>query len=338
MSAARLDVARLDVVGVGNAIVDVIAHAEDSFLADEGLTKGAMALIGAERAEALYARMGAGVETSGGSGANTVAVLAAMGGNAAFTGKVADDQLGAVFRHDIRAAGVRFDTPALEGGAPTARCLILVTPDAQRTMNTFLGASAALGPDDIDAALLAEARVVYLEGYLFDPPPAQEAFKKAARTAKDAGAATALTLSDPFCVERHRGAFRELTAGHVDILFANEDEILSLYQADDFDAALAAARADCDVCALTRGEKGAVIAHGGEVHVIEAAPIEKLVDTTGAGDCFAAGFLYGHTRGLGLDVCGRLGCAAAARTIQQIGPRPAENLSGLVQSVTGAAA
>lgn len=328
-----MSAARLDVVGVGNAIVDVIAHAEDSFLAEEGLTKGAMALIDAERAETLYARMGPGVEASGGSGANTVAVLAAMGGKAGFIGKVADDQLGGVFRHDIRAAGVRFDTPALEGGAPTARCLILVTPDAERTMNTFLGASAALGPEDIDDSMLAGARVVYLEGYLFDPPPAQAAFKHAARTAREAGAAAALTLSDPFCVERHRDAFRELAAGHIDILFANEDEIISLYQADSFDAALDAARADCGVCVLTRGEKGAVIARGGEVCAVDAAPVEKLADTTGAGDCFAAGFLYGWTRGMDLDVCGRLGCAAAARTIGQIGPRPMEDLSGLAQSV-----
>jgi sugar/nucleoside kinase (ribokinase family) len=324
---------RLDVVGIGNAIVDVLAHAEDAFLSDAGLAKGTMALIDSDQAEALYARMGPGIEVSGGSAANTVAALASMGGRAGFIGKVADDQLGTVFRHDIRSLGVQFDTPSSTAGAPTARCLILVTPDAQRTMNTFLGACVDLGPDDIPPAMLAEARVTYLEGYLFDPPAAQQAFRKAAEAAHDAGNAVALSLSDPFCVGRHQAAFRDLVAGHVDVLFANEDEITALYDVEDFDAALQAARADVQVAALTRGPKGAVVIAGDEVHVIDAAPVERLVDTTGAGDAFAAGFLFGYVQGLGWGLCGRLGCAAAAETIQHMGPRPDRPLAPIADAV-----
>jgi len=328
---------RLDVVGIGNAIVDVLSHADDAFLSDNGLAKGMMTLMDSEQAESLYGKMGPGIESSGGSAANTIAVLASMGGRGAFVGKVADDQLGTVFRHDIRSLGVQFDTPVAEGGAPTARCLILVTPDAQRTMNTFLGACVELGPDDVLPAQLAEAQVTYLEGYLWDPEAAKQAFLKAAAAAHEAGNAVALSLSDPFCVERHRDEFKDLVTNHVDILFANEQEIMALYQVNDFDAALQAVRGQCRIAALTRGEAGAVIVAGDEVHVIDAEPITNLVDTTGAGDAFAAGFLYGYTRGMAWATCGRLGCAASAETIQHMGPRPENSLAPMTRRITESA-
>src|SRR5215510_13381438 len=276
--------AAFDVVGIGNAIVDVIAHAEEDFLAREGLVKGTMALIDADRADALYHMMGPAIEASGGSAGNTMAGIASLGGAGAYIGKVRDDFLGQVFRHDITAIGVRFDTPAATSGPGTARCLILVTPDGQRTMNTYLGACADLGPADIDPEMIAAAQITYLEGYLFDPPLAQEAFRKAAAIAHAAGRQVALSLSDPFCVGWHRAAFRDLVEEHVDILFANEAEILSLYEARDFDAALQQVRGQCAIAALTRSERGSVVVADREVHVIDAQRVARVVDTTGAGD------------------------------------------------------
>ncbi|MDA0239819.1 MAG: adenosine kinase [Proteobacteria bacterium] len=322
-----------DVVGIGNAIVDVLAHADDALLQENGLAKGAMTIIDADRAESLYAAMGPGIEASGGSAANTIAGLASLGGRGAFIGKCRDDQLGNVFQHDIRAAGVAFDSTPATTGAPTARCLIFVTPDAQRTMQTFLGACVDLGPEDIDTDVIAASEVVYLEGYLYDPPRAKEAFIKAAQAAKSAGRRVSLSLSDPFCVDRHREAFLDLVANHVDILFANEDEIKSLYQVDEFDAALQHVRGHCEIAALTRSEKGSIVVSGDEVHVIDAEPVEKVIDTTGAGDAYAAGFLYGITQGYDLATCGRLGGIASAEIISHFGARPEQPLAQLAAKV-----
>jgi sugar/nucleoside kinase (ribokinase family) len=319
----------LDILGIGNAIVDVLAPTDDAFLAARQLPKGGMSLISTEQAEALYAAMPPGVESSGGSAGNTCAVAASLGARVGFLGKVAADQLGEVFAHDIRAIGVHFPTPPLTGGAPTARCLILVTPDGQRTMNTFLGACVTFGPADVDPAEVARAQVVYLEGYLFDPPEAQAAFRAAAKAAHAAGRQVALTLSDPFCVGRHRAAFRDFVQNETDILFANEAEILSLYETDDFDSAAAQAAREVKIAALTRSEHGSVILAGGERHVIAAQPT-KVVDTTGAGDAYAAGFLAALTRNLPLPECGRWGSIAAAEVISHYGARPQANLKELV--------
>lgn len=322
-----------DVVGIGNAIVDVLAHADDSFLADNGLSKGTMTLIDADAAESLYARMGPAVEVSGGSAANTIAAFASLGGRGAFIGKVADDQLGAIFRHDIRSLGITFETapaPAVTG-APTGRCLVLVTPDAHRTLQTFLGASAGIGPEDIDEDVIKSSEITYLEGYLWDRPRAKDAFVKAAQAAHTAGRRVALSLSDPFCVDRHRAEFRDLVEEHVDILFANEDEIVSLYQVHSFDEALQEARRHCQVAILTRSEKGSVVVADGEVHVIDVEPVAEVVDTTGAGDAYAAGFLYGLTRRFDLEVCGRLGAIAAAEAISHVGARPEVSLRELLK-------
>ncbi len=321
--------ATLDVVGIGNAIVDVLVHADDAFLDAHGLAKGAMALIDAEQAASLYADMGPGVEVSGGSAANTLAGLAALGGAGAFVGMVCDDQLGQVFAHDIRAAGVAFDTPPAAEGPPTARCLIVVTPDAQRTMSTYLGACVELGPGDVDEALVAAARITYLEGYLWDPSGAKEAFRKAHRIAHENGRRVALSLSDPFCVDRHRDEFLDLVADHIDVLFANEVEITSLYRVDSFDEALQQVRGHCKIAALTRSGKGSVIVAGDEVHVVDAHPVERVVDTTGAGDLFAAGFLHGVTQGWGLAHSARLGGLVAAEVIGHIGARPEADLAAL---------
>ncbi len=322
--------ARLDVVGIGNAIVDVLSHADEAFLVRHGLEKGAMTLIDGAQADRLYAQMGSGVEASGGSAANTIAGLASLGGSAAFIGKVRNDQLGEIFAHDIRTLGVHFSTPMAEDGPPTARCLILTTPDAQRTMNTYLGACATLGPDDVEEEVVRQAKVTYLEGYLWDPPAAKEAFRKAMRVAHDAGRKVALTLSDAFCVDRYREEFRELVAGEVDLLFANEAEIKSLYEVDVFDEALQRVRALDTVVALTRSEKGAVVVADDEIHVIDAEPVEHLVDTTGAGDQFAAGFLFGYTHGRDLRTCARLGALAAAEVISHYGARPELPLASLL--------
>jgi len=318
-----------DVVGIGNAIVDVIAHADEAFLAAQGFAKGAMTLIDTARAEALYAAMGPAVESSGGSAGNTMAGIASLGGRPAFIGKTRDDLLGQVYRHDMTAIGVGFDTPAAPVGTPTGRCLIMVTPDGQRTMGTLLGISAELGPDDIDPKLIAAAGITYLEGYLFDPPPAQAAFRKAAEIAHRAGRRVALSLSDPFCVDRHRAAFRELVAGQVDILFANEAEICSLYQTEDFDAAAASVRGHVAIAALTRSAAGSIVLSDGLSYTVAAAPVPRVVDTTGAGDLYAAGFLHGLTRGLPLPTCGRLGSLCAAEIISHVGARPEARLSAL---------
>jgi sugar/nucleoside kinase (ribokinase family) len=324
--------ARFDILGIGNAIVDVVARAEESFLSRHAMHKGTMALIDAATAELLYAAMPPGQESSGGSAANTCAVAAGLGARVAYLGKVADDQLGAVFGHDIRAAGVHFPSAPLRDGAPTARCLILVTPDGQRTMNTFLGACVSLGEADVDAALVADAAITYLEGYLFDPPAAQAAFRVAAAAAHAAGRQVALSLSDPFCVNRHRAAFRALVAGDVDILFANEAEVTALYEENDFEAAAELARADVALAALTRSEAGSLILRGAET-VMVAAARAKVVDTTGAGDAYAAGFLAGMSAGRDLAACGRIASIAAAEVIGQYGARPQADLRALVAGV-----
>ena len=322
--------ARFDVTGIGNAIVDVIAHANEAFLVDHQLTKGAMRLIDSAEARSLYEKMGQAVEISGGSAGNTMAGLASLGGKGAYVGKVADDQLGDVFAHDIQAAGVHFETRKLAGGAPTARCLILVTPDAQRTMNTFLGACVELGPEDIEPSLIAESQVVYLEGYLYDPPRAKAAFLKAAKLAHEAGRKVALSLSDPFCVDRHRDEFMNLVRDHVDILFANQSEITSLYRTNTFEEAVQLTKGLVETAALTQSEQGSLVLHKGEVVRIAAAKVEQVVDTTGAGDLYAAGFLYGYTRGLGAEASGRIGAIAAAEVISHVGARPAVPLVGLL--------
>ncbi len=311
-----------DVVGIGNAIVDVVANADEAFLAEQGLARGTMTLIDAPRADELYALMGPAIEVSGGSVANSLAGVASLGGRGAFIGKVRDDQLGEIFRHDIRAAGIALDTPPTKVGAATARSLIFITSDAQRTMATMLGACVELGPEDVDETRIAAAEVTYLEGYLWDKPRAKEAFVKAARVAHGAGRQVALSLSDPFCVERHREEFRHLVEGHVDILFANEVEVCSLYRAETFDEALQAVRGKCAVAALTRSEKGSVVVAGGDVHLIDAHPVDQVVDTTGAGDLYAAGFLYGYTRGEPPARCARFGGLAAAEVIAHFGARP----------------
>jgi len=326
-----MDDPTFDVLGIGNAIVDVLAHAEDRFLVKHDLVKGAMALVDAERAQALYEDMGPAVEVSGGSAANTIAGIALFGGRAAFVGKVANDELGRTFRHDIRASGVHYDTPDLTNGAPTARSLILITPDAQRTMNTYLGASVELGPGDVDPELIGRAKVTYLEGYLWDPRRAKEAFRKALNAAHARGRRVSLTLSDAFCVERYRAEFRELVEHHVDVLFANEAEIISLYEARSFDEALQGARGHCEIAVLTRSEKGAVIVSNDEVHVIDAVKLGAVVDTTGAGDLFAAGFLYGLTQGFPLARSGRLGALAAAEIISHVGARPEKPLRPFIE-------
>ncbi len=324
--------ATLDIIGIGNAIVDVQARAEDAFLARQGLDKGAMRLVGADEAEALYAAMGPGIESSGGSAANTCAVAAAIGARVGYLGKVAADALGRVFAHDIRAAGVHFPTRPLESGAaPTARCLILVTPDGQRTMNTFLGAAVHFAEADVDAAEVARAGILYLEGYLFDPPAAQAAFRAAAHAAHAAGRRVALSLSDPFCVHRHRDSFRRFVREETDILFANEAEILALYETEDFAEAERRAAAEVSIAALTRGERGSVLlAEGGaQRHEIAAAPA-AVVDTTGAGDAYAAGVMAALARGLPLPECGRWGSVAAAEVIGHFGARPQADLRRLL--------
>jgi sugar/nucleoside kinase (ribokinase family) len=323
----------LDVVGIGNAIVDVLCHVDEGFIAAHDLQKGAMTLIDAERAEALYAAMGSSIEQSGGSAGNTMAAIASFGGRAGYIGKVRDDQLGAIFRHDIRAVGVAFDTPPATAGAATARCLVVVTPDAQRTMNTYLGACLALGPDDIDPDTIAGASVTYMEGYLWDPPGAKQAFLKATAIAHRAGRRVSLTLSDPFCVDRHRAEFRDLVDNHVDVLFANEAEICSLYQTDDFAAAIAEVRGRCEIAALTRSAAGSVIVSRDETVEVPAVPPAKLVDTTGAGDLYAAGFLHGLTRGWPLEACGRLGSLAATEIIGQLGARTERRLAELAANM-----
>ncbi len=321
--------ATLDVLGVGNAIVDVLAETPDSFLVAEGIAKGGMTLIDTPRANALYAHMPPGIEMSGGSAANTMAGIASLGGKCAYIGKIADDQLGAVFAHDIRAIGVGFDTRPLTGGEPTARCLILITPDAQRSMNTFLGASSYLAASDLDAGLISSAQITYLEGYLFDRDEAKAAFFEAARIAHAAGRKVALTLSDTFCVARHHAEFTQLV-GHVDILFANEAEAAALTGEASFDGSVRALVGKCPTVCVTHGANGSVIAADGKVHKIACHPVDRVVDTTGAGDLYAAGVLYGITAGLDLPASGRIGSVAAAEAIGHVGPRPQRSLKALI--------
>lgn len=322
----------LDVLALGNAIVDVIARAEDDFLVAQGVAKGSMTLIDEAQAEKLYAAMGPATIISGGSAANTVVGVASFGGRCAFIGRVKADPVGDIFAHDIVKSGVAFGTAPAIDGAATARSFILVTPDGERTMNTYLGACQNLSEADIDPITVTRAKVTYLEGYLWDPPQAKVAFRKAAEIAHGAGREVALTLSDSFCVDRYRGEFRDmLKTGMVDLVFANEHELKALYETADFDTALEALRGEARRAAVTRSEKGAVIIESKMTISIPAVPIESLVDATGAGDAYAAGFLYGYTQGMGYEKAGHLGALAASHVIQKIGARPARPLKELAQ-------
>jgi sugar/nucleoside kinase (ribokinase family) len=326
-----------DVVAVGNAIVDVIAPATDEFLAAQSLPKGGMTLIDTERADALYAEMAAGIEASGGSAGNTVAGIASFGGSAAYIGKVADDGLGEVYRHDITAIGVHFEPRPLSPTEPsgdlgTGRCLINVTPDGQRTMSTYLGAANALTPDDVTAEVVQAAQIVYLEGYLFDPAEARAAFVKAAGLAREAGRKIALTLSDAFVVGRYRAELVAFIDSHVDIVFANEVEVTALFETHDFDAAVSQLAERVEIAAVTRGAEGSVIVANGQRTEIAAEPVSAVIDTTGAGDQYAAGVLFGLARGLPMPTCGRLGAIAAAEVISHYGPRPQTSLKVLAQA------
>lgn len=322
----------LDVIGIGNAIVDIIARCDDAVLTELNLPKGHMQLISAEEADRLYDGMGPAVEVSGGSAANSCAGISALGGKAAFTGVVNNDQFGKIFKHDLNAFGVKFDTAFAGGETPTARCLVFVTPDGERTMNTFLGACAELSPEHLDEALIKSAKVTYLEGYLFDRPEAKEAFFKAAEIAKGAGHRVALSLSDAFCVERHRDDFMKFIRGHVDVLFANADEIKSLYQVASFDEAAEASRHDVELAALTQGIEGSFIIHGNATMAVPSYKVDNVVDTTGAGDLYAAGFLYGFTNFKNLDTCGSLGSIAAAEVISHFGARPEGDLREIAKA------
>ncbi|HEX4196874.1 MAG TPA: adenosine kinase [Caulobacteraceae bacterium] len=320
-----------DVAAIGNAIVDVIAPASDAFLAEEGLVKGSMMLVDDDRADSLYSRMGTAVEASGGSAGNTIAGVASLGGRGVHIGKVAADALGEVYARDMDAIGARFAGGVLRGGALTGRCLINVTDDGERTMCTALGAAALLDPDDVDPAVIEQASIVFLEGYLFDPPPARKAFAKAAGLARGSGRLVALTLSDSFVVDRHREGLIAFTEAEVDVLFANADEIASLFQTADFDAAVEAVRGRASIAVVTRGEQGSVIVAGDQIHQIEAVRVEKVVDTTGAGDQYAAGFLFGLAQGLSLPHSGRLGSLCASEVISHYGPRPQVSLKDLAR-------
>jgi len=324
--------AKYDVLGIGNAIFDVLVQTDEGFLSRHGMAKGSMSLIDEERAAAIYRDMGVATEMSGGSAANTIVGIASLGARAAYVGKVRDDQIGRLYAHDIRAAGVTFETKPAADGPATGCSYILVTGDGERTMNTYLGAAQDLTPADIDADQVAASAILYLEGYLWDPKSAKEAFVKAAAIAHQAGRQVALTLSDAFCVDRYRDEFLELMrTGTVDLVFANEAELHALYQTADFDTALKQLRSDVRLAAVTRSEKGCVVASKQEVKAVPAFPIEKLVDTTGAGDLFAAGFLFGLSRGFGHENAGRLGALAAAEVIQHIGARPKVSLKALAQ-------
>ncbi|MBB3235790.1 adenosine kinase [Phyllobacterium endophyticum] len=321
-----------DVLCIGNAIVDIIARTDDDFIIKNGIIKNAMNLIDADRAEFLYERMGPAIEASGGSAGNTAAGVASLGGRAAYFGKVADDQLGHVFTHDIRSQGVAFDTRVLASPPPTARSMIFVTPDGERSMNTYLGACVELGPEDVETSKVSEAKVTYFEGYLWDPPRAKEAIRLSAKIAHEHGREVSMTLSDPFCVDRYRDEFLELMrSGTVDIVFANEAELKSLYETDDFEKGLELIRNDCKLAAVTRSEKGSVVVSKNETVAVPAIEIAELVDTTGAGDLYAAGFLFGYTNGRSLTDCARLGSLTAGLVIQQIGPRPQQNLKAAAE-------
>ena len=323
---------KIDVLCIGNAIVDILARTNDAFLETNGIIKGAMNLIDGDRAELLYSRMGPATEMSGGSAGNTAAGVASLGGKAAYFGKVATDHLGQVFAHDIRAQGVAFDTKPLEQGSPTARSMIFVTPDGERSMNTFLGACVELGPEDVESSKVVDSQVTYFEGYLWDPPRAKDAILLSAKIAHENQRKVAMTLSDPFCVDRYRGEFLQLMRSKtVDIVFANEDEAKSLYETDSLETAIALMRMDSELSVITRSEKGAVVISGGEVLEVPAIAIDELVDTTGAGDLYASGFLFGYTNGRSLEDCARLGSLAAGQIIQQMGPRPMARLQDIAR-------
>lgn len=330
LAALAAQPARFDVVGIGNALVDVIAHADDRFLTDYDLVKGSMTLIETDRAVELYRALSGAVEMSGGSAANTMTGVASFGGRAAYIGKVDGDDLGQVFGHDLKAVGVAFHGGGSSHGTPTGRCVIVVTPDAERTMNTYLGVSSFLGVDDVDDDAVADGKLLYMEGYLFDRDDAKVAFRHAASVAHSNDRFVSLTLSDSFCVERHRSDFRGLVADEVDLLFGNDDEIRSLYEVDSFDEAIDAVRAECPLAAITRGADGCVVVTPDEMIEVPAVDVAKVVDTTGAGDLFAAGFLHGLTSGQSLAECGRLGSIAAGEVIAHVGPRPLVSLRTLV--------
>lgn len=322
-------------ITIGNALVDLLSHTNEEYIAaqDEayGMKKGSMNLIDEARALSLYGEMMDPVKMAGGSAGNTMACFASLGGKGAYIGKVANDPLGQSFADSLKSENIHYSTMPLENGAPTGHCMILVTPDGERTMNTFLGAAVELSPKDINPDLISDAKVTYLEGYLYDPPQAMEAFIKAARIAHEAGHQVSLTLSDPFCVDRHREAFKDLVQNHVDILFANEDELMSLYETGDLDEALKRVDQECAIAAITRSEKGSVIINSGHSYKIDAEPVEKVVDSTGAGDAYAAGFLYGYTEGMSMEECGRIASIAAAEVISHMGPRPEVQLSTLLE-------
>jgi sugar/nucleoside kinase (ribokinase family) len=322
-----------DVVGIGNALVDVLTHEDDAFVEAHGLERGAMTLIDTDRAEALYDAMGQAIEASGGSVANTISGIASFGGRAAYIGRVRDDQLGTVFAHDLRATGATFRSPPAPDGPPTGRCLIVVTPDAQRTMSTYLGSAELLGPEDVDGDLIAAAQITYLEGYLFDRPEAQEAYWKASRVAHDAGRRVSLTLSDTFCVERHKEAWRSLVADQVDVLFANEGEAMALYDVSTLDDVIRHVQGDVAIGAITCGPQGSLVVRPDEVIQVAAHPVPTVVDTTGAGDLYAAGFLYGLTNGRSLEACGRLASVAASAVLGHTGPRPGLSLAQTAQAL-----
>jgi len=323
-------VAKYDVVGVGNALVDVISHANDQFIASYELVKGSMTLVDTDRALYLYKALGSAVEMSGGSAANTMTGVASFGGTAAYIGKVSDDDLGNVFGHDLRAVGVQFRPGQPDGETPTGRCIIVVTPDAERTMSTYLGVSSLLCADDIDEATVAAGKVLYMEGYLYDRPEAKKAFRRAAGIAHANGRMVSLTLSDSFCVDRHRDDFRSLVTDEVDILFGNRDELVSLYEVDTFEAAVQCVQRDCHLAVITVGAEGCYIISRDEVRTAPAEPVQQVLDTTGAGDLFAAGFLYGYTREYPLEHCAKLGSIAAAEVISHVGPRPLVELRTLL--------
>jgi sugar/nucleoside kinase (ribokinase family) len=322
---------QIDVLTIGNAIVDVIAKVDDAFISREQLVKGSMNLIDETRAETLYAHMGPAMEISGGSAGNTAAGVASFGGKAAYIGKVRDDQLGGIFRHDMQAIGVQFKSGAATEGPATARSFILVTPDGERTMNTYLGACVNLDERDVDADIVKASAVTYMEGYLYDKPAAMSAFRAAAKISQAAGRLTSITLSDSFCVERHREAFLDLIRGSIDIVFANETEIKALYKTQNFAGAIDAARKDCPLVVVTRSEKGSVIVKGQDTIEVPAHPVKTVVDVTGAGDLFAAGFLFGHTTGKPLAQCARLGGLAASEVISHVGARPEVNLEAFAK-------
>lgn len=322
--------ASLDVVTIGNAIVDVLCQTDDAFLEQQAIVKGSMTLIDEARADQLYTDMGPAIEASGGSAANTAAGLASFGAKTGYIGLVKQDELGKIYAHDLTSLGIAFTVPLATTGPGTGRSLILVTPDAERSMNTYLGAAATLGPQTLDIELIQSAQITYMEGYLFDQEPAKEAYFLAAKTAHQAGGQVSLSLSDSFCVDRHRADFLTLVQDQVDILFANEDEVTALYETPSIEAAVEAARADCALACITRGAQGSLIVTPSEIHTIEAGPVQRLVDTTGAGDQYAAGVLYGLTQGYSSAEAGRIGSLAAAEVIDHLGPRPQVVLSTLL--------